>query len=134
MTAPALSNAVSLGFFGPELVLSVGTLGVLVVGLVRRATSRGAALALAIATLLASAAATILTGAPAWGGGAGTGEARVLFAGLMARDGFADFFKLLFAAAGVVVALGSLPSREARGDEDPEVASARIETAPSTRR
>jgi NADH-quinone oxidoreductase subunit N len=114
VTGAVLSGAASLRLFAPEVVLAVGALLVLTVGLVRRETPRSLALGLAIAALAASALAAVLTApAPAEGSEGG----RALFGGLLARDGFGDFFTLLFAAGGIVVALASTASDEGRSDE-----------------
>ena len=51
--------------------------------------------------------------------GTATPAPRALFGGLLARDPFADFFKLLFAAAGAIVALASMRARDViDGDRD----------------
>lgn len=115
MTGPVLSNAASLRLFAPEIVLALGALLVLTVGLVRRETSRALALGLAIAALALSILAVVAT-APASLGEGSEGD-RALFGGLLARDGFGDFFTVLFAAAGIVVALASTASDEGRSDE-----------------
>ncbi|HEY8927380.1 MAG TPA: NADH-quinone oxidoreductase subunit N [Polyangia bacterium] len=117
MTGGALSNAASWRPLVPELILAVGTIAVLAVGLGRRAASRGWLLALAFGTLLAAMVATPLTAVPSLVGEQGAVRGLALFGGLLARDGFADFFKLLFGAAGAVVVLASFASREGRGDE-----------------
>ncbi len=98
-----LSNAASLRPFAFQIVLALGLLAVLANGLLFKAASRWVSLGLTAATLAGAVLAMILTAEPA---------PRGLFGGLVARDGFADFFNLLFAAAGVVVALGSIPSDE----------------------
>jgi NADH-quinone oxidoreductase subunit N len=120
VTGGALSNAASWRPLIPELILAVGTIAVLAVGLGRRAASRGWLLALALGTLLAAVAATPLTTEPFISvrqEDPGAMRGLALFGGLLARDGFADFFKLLFGAAGAVVVLSSFASREGRGDE-----------------
>jgi NADH-quinone oxidoreductase subunit N len=115
VTGAVLSGAAGLRLFAPEIVLAMGALLVLTVGLVRRETPRSLALGLAIAALAASALAAVLTApAPAAEGSDG---GRALFGGLLARDGFGDFFTLLFAAGGIVVALASTASDEGRSDE-----------------
>jgi len=123
VTGGPLSNAASWRPLIPELILAVGTIVVLAVGLGRRAASRGWLLALALATLLGAVAATPLTMEPSIPVGQeapGAVRGLTLFGGLLARDGFADFFKLLFGAAGAVVVLSSFASREGRGDEPGE--------------
>lgn len=94
MNAP-LGNAASLAPFLPELVLSAGIVVVLLVGLADRPGRERAFVALTVLALAAVAASAIYTGA----------EDRALFGGLLARDAFADYFKVLFAAAGIIVAL-----------------------------
>jgi len=112
VTGSVLSNAASLELFAPEIVLAVGVLLVLTVGLVRRETPRSLALGMAIAALAVSALAAVAT-APATAA-RGSDGGRALFGGLLARDGFGDFFTVLFAAAGIVVALASTASQEGR--------------------
>ena len=110
-----LSNAASLRPFAFELVLAAGIFVVLGAGLLARRASRRVSLGLTVATLTAAALALLATAAPA---------PRGLFGGLVARDAFGDFFKLLAAAAGVVVALASIPSDEVldRRDGDRDAA------------
>src|SRR3569623_1791534 len=90
-----LGNAASLrGFLHAsafELVLAAGIFLVLGVGLVARTGSRYVALGLTVATLVGATGALLGT-APV--------QPRGLFGGLLARDAFGDFFKLLAAAAG----------------------------------
>jgi len=102
-----LSNGASLRPFAPELVLSLGILVVLLVGLVARAASRALLLGLTVATLLGAAIATVVSHDQ---------SSRALFGGLLARDGFGDYFKLLFVAAGSLVALASVTNDEVLRD------------------
>jgi len=107
---PALDNRASLLLALPEIVLSVGCLAVLALGLVRPRGSRwpGQALQLTLTLLvLASAIVATVTTAPA----APTG----LFGGLLARDGFGDYFRLLAPAAAAVAALLAVRSTDALG-------------------
>lgn len=108
-----LGNAASLrGFLHAsafELVLAAGIFLVLGVGLVARTGSRYVALGLTVATLVGATGALLGT-APV--------QPRGLFGGLLARDAFGDFFKLLAAAAAVLVALMSLASEEALDHRD----------------
>jgi len=104
-----LGNAASLRPFAFELVLAAGIFLVLGVGLLARAGSRYVSLGLTAASLVGATAALFATATPA---------ARGLFGGLLARDAFGDFFKLLAAAAGVLVALASIASQEALDHRD----------------
>ena len=109
-----LSNAASLLLCAPEVVLSVGIVIVLGLGMVgpraaRVRVSRNLVIALTLTTLVAAAASTIATAVVL---------PRALFGGLLVRDSFADFFKLLFAAAGAIVALASVRARDLLDDVD----------------
>jgi len=104
-----LGNVASLRPFAFELVLAAGVFLVLGVGLLARAGSRYVALGLTVATLVGATAALLGTATP---------EARGLFGGLLARDAYGDFFKLLAAAAGVLVALASIASEEVLDHRD----------------
>src|SRR3569833_383078 len=108
-----LGNAASLrGFLHAsafELVLAAGIFLVLGGGLVARTGSRYVALGLTVATLVGATGALLGT-APV--------QPRGLFGGLLARDAFGDFFKLLAAAAAVLVALMSLASEEVLDHRD----------------
>lgn len=104
-----LGNAASLRPFAFELVLAAGVFLVLGVGLLARAGSRQVALGLTVATLLGASVALLGTAVPG---------PRGLFGGLLARDAFGDFFKLLAAAAGVLVALASVASEEVLDHRD----------------
>jgi len=98
-----LSNGASLRPFAPELVLGIGVLVVLLVGLVGKGGSRGLLLGLTVAILAGAAVATAVTRDEA---------TRALFGGLLARDGFGDYFKFLFVAAAALVALASVSTDE----------------------
>src|SRR3569833_2798983 len=89
-----LGNVASLRPFAFELVLAAGVF---------------LALGVTVATLVGATAALFATATPA---------ARGLFGGLLARDAFGDFFKLLAAAAGVLVALASIASEEVLDHRD----------------
>ncbi len=104
-TSPSVASLTTLFPFGPEIILSLGIIVVLGVGLVWPRSSKivGASLALTLVTLAAAAAATFAT--------AGA-TPRALFGGLVARDSFGDFFKLLFVSAGAIVALASVRARD----------------------
>jgi NADH-quinone oxidoreductase subunit N len=108
-----LSNVASLVPFSPEMVLSAGIIVVLGFGLVFPRLPRAVVLGLTLATLTAAVAATVATTVP---------SPRALFGGLLARDSFADFFKLLFALAGAIVALALARARDVldgpSGDRD----------------
>ncbi|MES1207893.1 MAG: NADH-quinone oxidoreductase subunit N [Pseudomonadota bacterium] len=108
-----LSNADSLVPFAPEFALAVGILLVLGGGLVFPGARRLPPLALTLAALAAAAVATVVTRADA---------PRGLFGGLLARDSFADYFKLLFVLACAFVSLAAYRARDvldpADGDRD----------------
>jgi NADH-quinone oxidoreductase subunit N len=105
----ALANNPSFFFALPELVLVAGLLVVLGAGFLRQPVARQVPAFLTILTALGAIAAT---------GATASGEARGLFGGLIARDSFADFFKLLAASAVILVALLSLRARDAFGIGD----------------
>jgi len=104
-----LGNAASLRPFAFELVLAAGIFLVLGAGLLARIGSRYVSLALTAATLVGASGALLATTPP---------EAQGLFGGLLARDAFGDFFKLLAAAAGLLVALVSIASEEVLDHRD----------------
>lgn len=97
----------------PELVLAAGITALLLVGLIAPRASRHWVLGLTLAVLGGSTAAVLATAPPAPLG---------IFGGLLARDSFADFFKLLFNLAGLLVALAAVRSRDLlddrHGDQD----------------
>lgn len=99
-----LDNVASLKYFTPELVLSVGILAILVIDLLAGRPSRQRSFLVTIVTLAVTAVATISTM---------DGEKRGLFGGLIARDPFADFFKLLFTLVSVLVGIAALRSSDA---------------------
>ena len=101
---PPLDNFPSFVFLLPELVLAGGIVLVLLLGLLGRTLPRQAPAALAIVTALGAVAATL---------GTADGQSRGLFLGLIARDPFADFFKLLAPLAAVIVILLALRARDA---------------------
>ena len=101
---PPLDNRASLFFALPELILSLGCLAVLTVGLVRPRASRFFTAGLTILVLAAAALATLATGSD---------TARGLFGGLLARDRFGDFFRVLAPVAAAVVALLAIRSPDA---------------------
>jgi NADH-quinone oxidoreductase subunit N len=100
----ALGNGGSLGLFLPELVLIAGILGVLLVGLLWPRSARALPAGLTVLTALGTMAATLASA---------DGVPRGLFGGLLARDAFGDFFKLLAPLAVALVALLSLRARDA---------------------
>jgi NADH-quinone oxidoreductase subunit N len=98
-----LDNAHSLTAFLPELVLAGAVLVLLSLDLLVGRLRIGQVAALTVAAVAASAAATVWTAqAP-----------RALFFDLIARDPFADFFKLLFLATAALVAFVSLRAGDA---------------------
>jgi NADH-quinone oxidoreductase subunit N len=109
---PALDNRASLLLALPELVLSLGCLAVLALGLLR---PRGR-WPVAVLTLLVLAGAMVATVATAPAAPVG------LFGGLLARDRFGDFFRLLAPAVAAVTALLAVRSADALGSDDRESA------------
>ena len=102
--ATALDNFQSLKFFAPELILSVGVLAILVADLFARAPSRMRSAGITMGTLVAALVATLATM---------DGVSRGLFGGLIARDPFTDFFKILFIATTAFVGVAALRSHDA---------------------
>ena len=99
-----LDNAHSVAAFAPELALACTLCVVLVVDLLVGRLRIGWAAALTIAGLAVAAWLTLATGhAPPRG----------LFFGLVARDPFGDFWKLLFLATAALTALVSLRAGDA---------------------
>ena len=98
-----------------EVVLAAGIFVVLGVGLLARGGSRLVALGLTVVTLVGATVALFASASAA---------PRALFGGLLARDAYGDFFKLLAAVAGVLVALASIASEEVldRRDGDRDAA------------
>jgi NADH-quinone oxidoreductase subunit N len=111
-----LTNVESMSAFSPELVLSAGVVLVLLVDMVQRGSSRRVAGGLATATLIAALAALLAT-APA-----AAADSLGLFGGLVARDRYGDFWKVLFLLTTFIVGLMATRSRDAidrdRGDGD----------------
>ena len=109
----ALSNLESLRFFSPESCLVVGIMLILVVDLLRRGLSRRTASGLALIALAASGVAMLATG---------DGQSRGLFGGLVARDPFSDFWKVLFLGVTALVGVVATRSKETidytDGDKD----------------
>jgi NADH-quinone oxidoreductase subunit N len=111
-----LSNLNSLYWFSPESVLTGGILLILIVDLVARRPSRRLMGALTLLTLLGSLVATLVTRP-------GRGPVG-LFGGLIARDPFADFFKIFFAITTAIVGIMALRAKDAidYDDHDKEAA------------
>jgi NADH-quinone oxidoreductase subunit N len=99
-----LDNLHSVRWFLPESVLAVGVLALLLLDLIRGRPSLRDAARLTFITLAVAALATLLSS---------DGHTHGLFYGLLARDPFADFFKLFFLAVNAVVAVTLLRAREA---------------------
>jgi NADH-quinone oxidoreductase subunit N len=99
-----LDNLSSLRWFAPELILSVGILVILTADLFAAAPSRRRSGGLAIASLALALAATV---------GTMDGQRRGLFGGLIARDPFTDFFKILFIAVTALVGIAAMRSKDA---------------------
>ncbi len=111
----ALSNVDSLKSFTPELILGGGVLLILLVDMIQRGSSRAVASGLTIAILVLAGIALATTG-PAYP------AAEDLFGGLVARDPYGDFWKILFLIATAVVGVMATRSKEAidytAGDRD----------------
>lgn len=119
-----LSNAASWRWAIPEIVLGLAVLGILAWDLVRPTAGRRHAPLLAIAALGIAAAATLRS----------SGSVQGLFGGLLARDPFADFFKLLTLAATGVVILLTLRATDANDtDDDPVNATGTAAGAPAAK-
>ncbi len=99
-----LDNAHSWLRFAPEQVLTGAILLVLAVDLVAGRPSVTRAATLTLGGLGAAALTTILTMRP---------DGEGLFYGLMARDPFGDYFKLLFILTNVFITLAAVRSRDA---------------------
>ncbi len=97
-----LSNYDSLGRFAPELILGAGVVLILLVDLFQRGSNRMVAGGLTIASVVL---ATIALFATSPGADEGVG----LFGGLIARDAYGDFFKILF--VGVTLCVGIMSTR-----------------------
>jgi NADH-quinone oxidoreductase subunit N len=108
-----LINTESLLPFLPELVLGGGVLLILIVDMLQRGSSRKVASGLTLFTLIAAGAALAATS---------DGDSSALFGGLIARDPFSDFWKVLFIATTAVVGIMATRSRETidytAGDRD----------------
>jgi NADH-quinone oxidoreductase subunit N len=99
-----LDNMQSLRWFAPELILSAGILLILIADLFAPRPSLRRSGAIALASLAGALVATILTM---------DGQRRGLFGGLIARDPFTDFFKILFVVATALVGVSAMRSRDA---------------------
>ena len=99
-----LDNAHSLAAFAPELALAATVCVVLVVDLIVGRLRIGWVAALTIAGVAVAAWLTVATGHT---------PPRGLFFGLVARDPFGDFWKLLFLATAALTALVSLRAGDA---------------------
>ena len=97
-----LSNLISLHLFTPEIALTLGIVLLLVLDLVF-SLKRGAAAFVALIALASAGVMTLVT----------TGHNTEMFGGLIMRDGFADFFKLLFLLVTAVVVVVALRSKDA---------------------
>ncbi|HEY0713002.1 MAG TPA: NADH-quinone oxidoreductase subunit N [Polyangia bacterium] len=115
-----LDNLNSLGAFAPELVLCAGIVAVLSVSFARWDAGR-LAVGVAALTCVAAVVAAIVT-APA--------SPQRLFGGLLARDPFADFFKLLLPASGALICGLTLHAREEAGAAGRATTTARDREAP----
>jgi NADH-quinone oxidoreductase subunit N len=97
-------NLSSAGFFRPELALTFGTMALFLVDLAWKNHPGRAGRLAASALLVLAVAAGLLAAQP--------GQARSLFNGMIANDGFATFFKWLFLAAGALTVMIAAPGKE----------------------
>ncbi|MCM2334019.1 MAG: NADH-quinone oxidoreductase subunit N [Anaeromyxobacteraceae bacterium] len=104
LTPLVQANLGSTAFFRPELLLTFGTMGLFLVDLAwKNHPGRPGRLAAAALVVLAGAAALLAAQPP---------EARSLFNGMIATDGFATFFKWLFLAAAALTVMIAAPGKE----------------------
>jgi len=111
-----LSNLISLHLFVPEIALVTGIVLLLVWDMAFGRLRRGPAAFIALSALVCAAIVTLISA---------KGSPVELFNGLIARDAFADFFKLFFFLVTGITVIISLRSRDAidyRGEKDPEAA------------
>ena len=99
----SLTNQESLRLFGPEIILTVTILAVLVADMVTRGARRGLTAGVAVAGCLAALAAAVALAGSAPGH---------LFEGMLTLDPFAIFYKVFFLAVGMLVVLIAAPYRE----------------------
>jgi len=111
----ALSNVDSLKSFAPELILGGGVLVILLVDMIQRGSSRAVASGLTVATVVLAGIALFTTGPDSLG-------TEGLFGGLVARDPFGDFWKIMFLITTLVVGVMATRSKDAidytAGDRD----------------
>src|SRR5688572_29831806 len=99
-----LPNIPSIYYFWPENILILGILSIVVVGMAAKRQSRRLMGGITLVTCLASLVATLVTA---------DGNPRGIFGGIIARDPFSDFFKVLFLLTTAVVGLVALRARDA---------------------
>jgi NADH-quinone oxidoreductase subunit N len=97
-----LSNILGLRFFTPEIVLVVGILLLLIWDMLF-SIKRGQASFIALSALVCSLAATLMLGRVSLD----------LFGGLIARDAYADFFKVFFSVVTAITVIVSLRAKDA---------------------
>lgn len=97
-------NLSSAGFFRPELALTFGTMALFLVDLAWKKHPGRAGRLAASALLVLAVTAALLAAQPV--------QARSLFNGMIASDGFATFFKWLFLAAAVLTVMIAAPGKE----------------------
>lgn len=104
LTPLVQENLGSAAFFRPELALTFGTMALFLVDLAwKNHPGRPGRLAASALVVLAATAALLAAQPP---------EARSLFNGMIATDGFATFFKWLFVAAAALTVMISAPGKE----------------------
>ena len=117
-----LDNRHSLIAFSPYLVLTAGVLIVLGCGLLFPRRAPRLPILLSLATLVATGVATYVTA---------NETPRGPFGGLVARDGFGDFFLMVFAGAGLLMTYPLLLSREIFGALSPNAATTASSNGPA---
>ena len=96
-------NLRSVGWFRPESVLTIGTLALFLVDMAWKKYAWRATALTASTLLVFGVAALFLAAQPS--------TEQSLFNGMIANDGFANFFKWLFLAGGALTVLIAAPSR-----------------------
>jgi NADH-quinone oxidoreductase subunit N len=104
LEALVANNLASAAWFRPELALTFGSMAILVLDLVVRRWPHRVRLLAGAALVALAIAAILLTGQP--------DKATSLFNGMIANDGFANFFKWLFLAAAALTVIIAAQGRE----------------------
>jgi len=116
----SLSNLESLRLFLPELILSGAMLVVVIADLATRGRGRGLVLVLTLAGLVAAAVAALRLY---------DAEPALLFAGMIANDPFATYFKLIFYATTAIVMVMAQLSPDTRQSDMGELSALMLSIA-----